>query len=361
MIQQKSNPFIRQARIMARYFRPTTWRLIGEERHSGEEISVVIASNEGNKNYLQQLIFAKPPAEQNLERKWLHQVLPAKEHIHNKKDHLIFTELDEFQRLLMQSRYHFSIPCWIGGDIEFEKVQARIKKSKNAKEDLRRMRRDQVTYEITHSLQDYERFYNDMYHPYIKKTFGNCTFLMSYDDLINKFNQTELMLIKIKGEAVAGQVIIYEKNRVRAWSIGIKDGNRDYLKKGAVKALDYLLAEYLSEIGYKKIHMGASRAFLKDGVLQRKRGIGLKLVDHSTTYMALRIALNTKGVQSFLLNNPFIVESNGNYHGTVFYDGESTPTTEEVESICKDHAIPGMHHLSIRSASTMKEEFNYYL
>jgi hypothetical protein len=65
------------------------------------------------------------------------------------------------------------------------------------------------------------------------------------------FSHGELILVKKDGEYITGELLVFEDNTVHAKAIGVKDGNIDYLKSGAVAALYYHEILYLKENGYR--------------------------------------------------------------------------------------------------------------
>ena len=245
--------------------------LEGAERHSGQPLRILFAGQLENKNYIAQLAFAERAADQALGRRWLWALLPPVGKRESDGVDLRIIELDERQRRRLRERFQFFVPIWIGGEVDLPSRIARLQHSKNAKEDLRRMRKNETTSEVTRDPKAFEYFYSNMYSPYIKNRYGDHAFSMSHEEMAGMYGNSDLFFVKVRGERVAGQILLYENDRVRAWSIGVKDGDRSYVKAGAIKALDYLLFSYLAERGYKVLHMGASRPFLLDGALAASR------------------------------------------------------------------------------------------
>lgn len=146
-----------------------------------------------------------------------------------------------------------------------------------------------------------------MYLPYVKKTFGDSAFLMPYEEMQEAIPRCELFLITQDGKDIAGGIHVYdETKRVRAWSIGVRDGNRNWVKAGALAALEYFETVYLHDQGYTQIHRGASRPFLNDGVLRFKLKRGMTITDNSALSFFIIPLRCSDGVRSFFENNPFI-------------------------------------------------------
>jgi hypothetical protein len=197
------------------------------------------------------------------------------------------------------------------------------------------------------SDEAFEHFYATMYLPYITGVFGDHALLMTREEMATKRDCRELFLIKMRGEAVAGLIILYESGSPRAWSLGVKDGDRAFVKAGALRALDYLLLSYLADKGHKTVNMGASRPFLKDGVLRHKRRIGMRLNYHPARGFALLLTAGSPAAGAFVANNPFIFERNGGYVGAVLSPASSPPSPEETRKLVDEYAMPGLDGLAL--------------
>jgi hypothetical protein len=194
-----------------------------------------------------------------------------------------------------------------------------------------------------------------MYLPYVKAVYGDRAFFMSHAEMAHARNCSELFIVKIRDEAVAGLIILYENGRPRAWSLGVKDGNRAYVKAGALRALDYLLVFYLSERGHATVYMGASRPFLKDGVLRHKRRNGLRLTDHTSQCFALLAAHASRGAAAFLSNNPFIgLGQDESLRGMVFLGQESVLSPAALQRFTAEYEIQGLSGFDFYAAEDMQ-------
>jgi hypothetical protein len=193
-----------------------------------------------------------------------------------------------------------------------------------------------------------------MYVPYIERVYSDHAFFMSQAEMMRMRDCAELFLVKMKGEAVAGVIIVYENGRPRAWSLGVKDGNRSYVKAGALRALDYLLVFYLAGKGHATVHMGASRPFLKDGVLRHKRRIGLRLTNHTSRSYALQVTHGSRAAEAFLKSNPFIgLGEDESLRGMLFLDDGSV-SSPQLQRLVAEYGIPGLASFDFYSAVGMQ-------
>lgn len=268
---------------------------------------------------------------------------------------LRIAELDTWLARIVRKRFRCYVPCWIGGEIDLVEAVRHIRASKNAKEDLRRIRRDGITYEIARGTAAFDKFYIEMYRPYIAAVYGERTFAMSHDEMLGQVARSELFLVKRGDEPVAGLIVIYEARGPRAWSLGVKNGDRALVKAGVLRALDYLLVFYLAESGHARVHMGASRPFLKDGVLRHKRRIGLRISDNTPRGFALQPTARSCGARAFMTHNPFVFQRNGRYVGAIFSGDALPPPAEQLAQDLREYGIPGMHRLVLFDADDYAE------
>lgn len=209
------------------------------------------------------------------------------------------------------------------------------------------MLKNEVTSEVTRDPSAFEYFYWNMYLPYIRKRFGDCAFAMRREEMVRKLGCAELFFVKVRGERIAGHILLYENGGVRAWSIGIKDGDRAHIRTGALKALDYLTIQHVAERGYRTLHLGGSRPFLLDGVLRHKRERGVRISDHTARYFSLSPAPDSMGARAFFANNPFIYESDGTYLGAFFVEADSPLSRERLLEFHVEYHIEGLVRISL--------------
>lgn len=341
---------VRFVRKSVSRYRPQAWRLEGRERASGVPLVIVFAGQLENKNYLAHLAFADSPAEQALGRRWLWTLLPPKRKPKSDGVDLRIVELYEIQRRWLRARFQFFAPVWIGGELDLQRAVERRQRSKKSRYFVRQLQKNETTREVTRDPKAFEDFYSNMYLPYIRNRYGDRAFPMSHEDMIAKLGCSELFFVTVHGERIAGDILLYEDNGVRAWSTGVKDGDPSYVKAGAMRALDYLRTQYLTERGFKVLHMGGSRPFLLDGVLRHKREIRVRLSNHAERYFSLSLTAGAAGAAAFAANNPFIYESQGAYRGALFIEPDSTLSPERLRQLHDEYHMDGLAGLSLFDA-----------
>lgn len=335
---------------------PQTWRLEGRERVGGASLAILFAGQLENKNYLAHLAFASAPNEQPLGRHWLWRLAPRRRALDRAGVDVQIVELHDIQHRWLGSRFQFFVPIWVGSVLDLERVVARLRRSKNAKKDLRRIRKEGLFHEVTCDPNAFEYFYANMYLPYTKNRFGDQAFTMSREEMLKKRDSCELSFVRDRSGRIAGNLIRYEGGGVHAWSMGIKDGDRAHLKAGAVKVLDYFSAPYLAARGFKALHLGGSRPFLRDGVLRHKRERGARVCDHTPRYFSLNLKSASPGAAAFAANNPFIYESDGEYRGALFVESDAPPTQDRLRALFAEYYIEGLAGLTLFDARSGGEK-----
>ena len=159
--------------------------------------------------------------------------------------------------------------------------------------------------------------------------------------------QSELILIKRDGEYIAGENLLFKDGGVRAWSLGVMDGEFRYVKEGAIGALYYYKMKYLQERGYRRLQAGASRAFLKDGVLCFKKKWDMRLTSARSAGFWIKPVGGNAGVAAFLRNNPFIYQKARGLHGAVFLNSAESTTKDVLGSLHKSYGIRGMSGIDV--------------
>jgi len=332
-------------RKAVRKIRFNLWLLEGEECTSKKPISILFLGGGPEKIYLAELAFSGDYSETLIGKKWiwnLHRLTKQK-----LADIVVVTNIDRQLYRYLSDGKDFYIPNWAQGEIVFREALARMKTSGHLKSDLRRIRKNDFKYEVVRSSSKFDEFYHTMFIPYITKTYGRTAQLMSYEQMKEHEGQSELMLVTKDGEPLAGQILVYEHDRVRCWCLGVKDGNRDYVKMGAQAALYLFNIQYLSDRGYKAMHVGTSRAFLRDGVLQFKNKWGMSMRSPSRKGFLLKPLRKSEGAMSFLENNPFIYYVGEKYVGVVFSDDSSS--TDSYRDICAPYLSSGLLKLKVYS------------
>jgi len=314
------------------------WILNGEEITSHQELSIAYAGTEINRNYIIKLAYDNSFNEKYLGRVWLWKIFDV---VREKSPNcsLMVIAVDKLLWRWFRKRTYFNVPFWVLSLADISLGNSLLQKNLSVRSDIRRIRKNKLSFEITHDSCHFDNFYCNMYKPYIAAVYGNRAIIHPYDDIKREFENGELLLIKKENQHIAGLLLVYQKMQTRPRFLGVKDGNFDYVKEGAIGAIYYFLTRYLKEKGYKRADFGLSRPFLKDGVLCYKRKWGGRQISTSPqvdgAYYVEPLA-NTPGLRAFLLNNPFVFIDKGKINAAVFVDRDDSFSQEELEEIYKE-------------------------
>ena len=216
-------------------------------------------------------------------------------------------------------------PEWISMKVDISKPINDIYKSfsKSIKEDIRKVKKNGYCYELSDDLDKLKMFYYKMYLPYTYERYGKLAIINNFIAIRHLFETGyKLMLIKKNDKYVLGSLFSIKKDTLETRIMGILKGKTNLLKKGLGCAAYYFTLLWAKENGIKKLNYGACRPFLNDGVFQYKKKWGTIIEKADIKFFpkifAFIICKNSKEIQSFLLNNPFICLTNNQLKTFVF-------------------------------------------
>jgi monoamine oxidase len=340
---------VRRLRAFHERVRPVVWLLEGEEREIGRSLRILFSGQLENKNYIAHMAFRGSCAQRRLGRRSLRLLLRLGQSGPPLGADISLIEIAEDAHRRMVRRPGFFVPCWVGGEVDITDALRRMQASKGTRQDLRRLGERAIELVATRDAAAYESFYEKMYAPYVRAMFGDRTFAMSREEMVGAQPCSELLLLKLDGEVIVGQIVLYESTRVRLWSVGVKDGDRVYLKGGTMKALDDLTFRYLAAKGYRFVHLGASRPFLRDGALDYKRRLGLRVTDQGGRGFVLRYRAESRAAAAFLAANPFIYFEDGQFKAAVHADAQTCEAQSARVALRERYALAGLATVSFFS------------
>ena len=186
-----------------------------------------------------------------------------------------------------------------------------------------------------------------MHVPHASQHFGEGMHVYPRIDAQADFEKGELLLVRKQGEYISGLLITYKDSCMCLRILGVRDGNREYVRDGAIAALYEFALRHAEEEGCRKVKFYRSRAFLQDGVLRFKRTLSQRIVTPDRHKFLLRIVSESAASRAFLENSPFIFERYGKLHGAVFLNGETPLTLAALRKINKEHFHPVMSQLVV--------------
>ena len=332
-------------------FRPGIWIITGNEISSEKKLIIAFAGHEENKNLLTMLAFADSYEETCIGKKWLWKISGVVKKS-NRDCSLMVAEVPNFLRSLSEKMKCFYLPSWLSGEIVFSVDKSALFKNRNSslKSDISKIKKNKLQFEVTNEPTQLKNFYYDMYLPFMTKVHGERSVIPSYDYVKSEFANRDsnmLLLIKKEDEYIAGIILLCKKNNTKLWSLGVKGGNIDHVRDGAIGALFYFSILHAEEQGFTKIQFGGSRPFLKDGVLQYKKKWNQKIYNRKDVGFLIKPISETDGVKGFFVNNPFIYQDKTGLSGAIFVANDQSLSEKDFAKIYKEYYVRGLSKLVI--------------
>lgn len=325
--------------------RKRVWTVKGAEKNSGDDITLIFAGTDINKNYIRHLIFADKFREHYIGKRFLWNILQGQD-LKKLDGSVIVIEVEKEFRKWVPREGSFVIPCWLSGELDLSNDLASTA-STNIKRKIKKIKEKNVRYEIQNGMNDFDNFYRTMYFPYINKRYTDEAVVWSYEDMKKEFAKCIHLLVLRDNDEIAGTLINIKEEIPRLWVIGIKNGNFGLVKEGAMHAIWYYFFQHFREKGVKRVSLGYTRSFYDDGVLQYKKKWGMKIAGTSRECFFLKPLAGSRGVLSFLRNNPFICEEDGLFKGAIFEASECCSQGDLTVKYHRKYIMPGIEELHI--------------
>ncbi len=267
------------------YLPVTIWQ--GQTKSTGLPFSVVyVGEDKAIAAFWMNAILAENRKKHELGNRWVFS-LPSLLKDKYPDASLLFVEENPLTPLFSFLRRGFLTPYWVQMEIDISKpIDQMNGKEKEGFEDVeRRIRKNNLSCEFTDDRKKFEEFFHTMHTPFIRNRHEEESFFMSLKRARKIFEKAELCLIKKDGEAIGG-LLIQTGTRATLRSIGLKDGNLEYIKYGTLGALYYFAIKMLGEKGYKVVDIGGSDPILNGGLTRFKSFLRAKVTPN--TYLPLR-------------------------------------------------------------------------
>lgn len=299
-------------RVMAMVYsllRKEVWLLEAMEVDGTNRHSVLFVGNRPEKHYIGRLFFKKDFACRSLGHFWLWQILfPNKALGRANSFCIIQTRWPIFKSTLFKKWY--CLPTWIYGSVNLKADFRKFaQKNRSAKNTLRKIQKSGFKVEISSDPALFDEFYHLFHQPYMENRHGKSAVEESYKRMRAKFlKRGELLSLSNGHQRVAGCILQYENGEVTAYRLGIRDGDFGWVEKGAISALYFHMLNYCRLQGFPKLHLGGSRPFFTDGVLNYKlRNWNMEIDDYSRHfYFLIKPQAMNPFTEAFLCNNPFV-------------------------------------------------------
>jgi len=245
------------------------------------------------------------------------------------------------------------LPSWVRLQVDLRDEECIAR----GKEKLARMRnkarRAGFTYAMACREADFAEFYDRLHAPYVKDRHGDGASLQSREETLAKLRVGAWQLLTVKSgeEVVAAATVEFSGSTARFWQLGVRDGDPALLEAGAADAVYSFVVDEARARGCAILHLGHSRPFARDGVLEYKRMLGGYVLDsHDARRGSIDLSVRrmVPGLADFLVENPVIArDPDGRFRLYGFAHGGAQDARERAEQWRDRYCFKGTLGLSV--------------
>lgn len=240
---------------------------------------------------------------------------------------------------------------------DWQDVRRRLRTSVRRNE-LRLVRKYGYEYDVSHSSQDFEEFYRQMYLPTVQERYDELAVPVSIGEAYQYFRHGCLFRVKRDGIWVSGMVCYFQQGIVYAKMAGVRDGDERLIHEGATSTLYYAAIHWANQHGYKAVNFLVSGARLESGLFQHKRkwGTSVRVSPKLHRQIWIKVQRVTPAVSQFLKENPFVViDEDGKLHGLIVVDDTHNVPAETRGEWEGRYITPGLSSLLVHSVSNFAD------
>jgi len=297
--------------------------------------------------------------EKNINLIWLNKILKKYEQDVN----IIFTDIELFFSLFLNKKQYISVPLWIPQTLLLENTWEKVIKgfSKNLRKELKRVLKRNYQFVVSQDEMLFEKFYNEMYLPYVKQRFGTLSVPNSHRSIMRDVKgKSDVLFLLQDNQVILGVLQKYNKDKMISVCSATADNLTPDMIKGAFTAMDYFSIMNAFEKGCRVVDFMGSRPLLKDGpfMYKRKWGTSIGKFHLPINDLYLKVCNFSAGVRSFFSNNPIITNNGDKYIGKVLLTEPATQPT--IKHCTKNYTTTGLNHIEIFCTAGMNIEAKEY-
>jgi hypothetical protein len=331
--------------------------LRGPVGSNGTSGAVLVAGAGEGINYLVSRFFGDEYKEEILGKVPLWNLSHTLKSLRSSTD-LAIARVDRLSSGLLFDKYYLAAPEWVGSMLEVpENLEELSRGNPSLKFDLKTVRLNGFTTDISEKKEDCDQFHSTMYVPLIRKRHGEEAFVSSIQRVRRVFSQGGLIWARQNGYAVAGGVFQIRGKTLVFEILGTLGGEWNIVEEGGVAALYLCILNHARKVGCKFIDFGGSRPSLTDGVLRYKHKWRVNLVEKKDAWYDFLVywsEFNEK-VAHFLSQTPLIFRDQGGLSGIKVLDEREKVTARYTEKIRRSLWMPGLKSLYLLFSQDWKE------
>jgi len=317
-------------------------------------LTVSFASWGDSAPFFKHLLFVKEPVEKEIDRVPVSRLsqltsLPGDLVIIEADEHLV-RKFPRQHSVVMPPRVQFLLD--VRGD--WRDVELRISRSVRRHE-FRLIRKYGYEYEISHSEQDFETFYTEMYLPTMLEKHKEMVAPVPFQEARVYFRHGLLFLVKRDGIWVSGGVCQPQQGTVNFKLLGVKNADQQLVHQGAQAAVYYAVIRWANQEGFEAVNFEGCRSYMT-GLFEYKRkwGTSIGIPPRQYEQIWIRAQRLTPASRQFLIDNPcIIVDEEGRLHALVVTDDADSLTPEAGAEWHKRYMTPGLSDILVRSVADL--------
>jgi hypothetical protein len=178
-----------------------------------------------------------------------------------------------------------SVPSWVDHVLPLsESLDQFLAGNHQKRRQLNKCKKTGYVLTSSRDLATFDRFYYDVYRPFIEQRHGERAQPTPYLELKRNFRQGELLLVDLDGKTVAGKVCYANGSTWYSndWGVAVSDPR--FMKDGVGTLLDWGSIVRARGHGAEMVNMGGTRGWCSDGVFRYKSLWGARTEERSKIY-----------------------------------------------------------------------------
>ncbi len=305
--------------IRPKIIRSDSYRVIGKTTFSDSTFSVVIFGSKISVEYFSKLFYAEPPKVEFMGKVPLYKA--ATDFGAVSADLTIVESNWFFSPFLRDSGFFLSPRVDFVLDITDSLENITNKASEGKRRRLRQVVEAGYSFEVTKDLSKLRSFYYDVYLPHMLKKHSRYALPISFSECLDLFSKGELLLVKSGEDLISGCILVPHENEL--WEPILAVRNVDQQLTLGSYAVYYFCILLGINRGFRCMDFGEASPFMKDGVFQYKKGLGMGVrpaSGDSAQVFGLRFSTAFAFIDKFLSAHPFVFMNDNSLCGIVFLE-----------------------------------------
>jgi hypothetical protein len=334
------------------------WLVSGTLVHKQQFGRLFFVGKESNLHFYMNLLFDGDTHVEALGRQPFWQLLRAVKDNRHEAAISLFSGSQLSVQAYRSARFpQYFVPDWLLGEASTREPAKR--KSQTISSDLRRITRSGLWYRTSSDRSEAERFYQDMYLPYVQQRYQQAAVEMQWAALQKKLDAgyLEILYVMYEQHSIAGTVIDFSGGLPRLWSVGVRDADPRWLSMGVNAATYYFSAQWLRSLGYSKYDTGLTRSFIRDGAFRFKSKWGNRILEGSESGALMTLYMDEGEQWEFFKEHPLVCQRGENLFRVT--DGQASDSVmrslDEQGVLEHDAEMPPQPSAEVRGKSCLRD------